>query len=213
MTYLPCLYSEIIRYLKEFDKTIILEDLWFSTSNGQPVEWDLPIGLLYDRDVKIGIWELTAHQQEYPNSIIKYQGENPMFDLYLAMLKEGDFLRNATVMKTMSLPANDQTKLWQSIVSGNHDNFWEVMDTIVEGDIKLFPIRIYHQNRLIRKKFHQVGMLLWLTVETIEELFNDQELQNFRAIVHGIEMDPKTPLYWLCQSFCYQDSFVHITTR
>ena len=157
MTYLPNLYLEILKYLKDFDKSINLYELWFSGYGGKPIDWDLPIGLIYDVERINGIWELTAHQQDYPPNLIKYDGENTMFDLYLANLKEADYLRNATVMKTMSLSAIDQSKLWQSIVAGNHDNFWQVMDAILEGEIKLFPIRIYHKSKLIRKKFLDAG--------------------------------------------------------
>ena len=152
-------FPEIAKYLKEFEKTLNFNDLWFSGYGNKPAELDLPIGLLYDREVKDGIWELTASAKDYPPALIKYQGETPMLDLYLAMLKEADYLRNSTVIKSMSMPANDQNKLWQSITNGNHDNFWDVMDGMLEGEWKLFPIRIYHQDKLIRRKFQLTGII------------------------------------------------------
>jgi autophagy-related protein 5 len=162
LSYLSALYTEIDKFLDELQMdTLNLSQLWF-TSKDAPVKWHYPIGLIFDLYSTDGeLLELVVHRGDFPHQkLLTWDHDNVMFDLYIALLKETDFLRNGSVKKVMGLSAADQEKLWSAVERGNHDNFWSVMDHLVvdESDSRKYAIRIYPTlDTVIRRVFDSMS--------------------------------------------------------
>ncbi|KAI8056794.1 autophagy-related protein 5 [Syncephalis plumigaleata] len=89
-------------------------DIWYSCNN-VPLRW------------------ITVHTQNYPKDSLKMAVPSikTMQDMYMALIKESDFLRHGSSKKVMRLPKQEQTALWESIADGNYEHFWNVNEQLV----------------------------------------------------------------------------------
>ncbi|KAJ1664956.1 autophagy protein 5 [Coemansia sp. RSA 1646] len=139
--------------------TVIKEtDIWFEY-RGQPLKWHYPVGLLYDMlvsDVEHGElpWALTLHVRKFPPeaALVPSPSRQSMRDMFMAMVKEADFIRNGSTKRVMDLSKADQMQLLDGIHNHEFEKYFAIHSIIVSnnggnkqrgGAPKAIPMRFY----------------------------------------------------------------------
>ena len=134
-SYLPCYYETLIGTLRPFlsptyMENLKTEDLWITDAErGEPLKWHYPIGLLadmfhWDHETTGKPWKLQLHTQDFPHDKLFQIGSGlptsrPLEDVFMAMIKESDFIRHGSVKRVFGLTKQDQQSLWNSILEGD----------------------------------------------------------------------------------------------
>ncbi|KAJ2746133.1 autophagy protein 5 [Coemansia sp. BCRC 34301] len=113
-------------------------DIWFEYK-GQALKWHYPIGLLYDmlvNDVHRGDaelpWSLTLHVRKLPTAkIIAQPSGQLMRDMFMAMIKEADFIRNGSTKRVMDLTKNDQMQFLDGLETHSYEKFFAIHSIVV----------------------------------------------------------------------------------
>ncbi|KAJ2692578.1 autophagy protein 5 [Coemansia spiralis] len=121
------------------DNTAIKEsDIWFEY-HGQALKWHYPAGLLYDMlvgDVARGgaelPWSLTVHVRKFPGDrLIQGPSTQHMRDMFMAMIKESDFIRNGSTKRVMDLAKSDQMQLLDGLETHSFEKYFAIHAIIV----------------------------------------------------------------------------------
>ncbi|KAJ2896802.1 autophagy protein 5 [Coemansia aciculifera] len=120
------------------DQQIKETDIWFEYK-GQALKWHYPIGLLYDMlvsDVHRGDaelpWSLTLHVRKLPTAkIIAQPNGQLMRDMFMAMIKEADFIRNGSTKRVMDLSKNDQMQFLDGLETHSYEKYFAIHSIIV----------------------------------------------------------------------------------
>ncbi|KAJ2503930.1 autophagy protein 5 [Coemansia sp. RSA 2052] len=113
-------------------------DIWFEYK-GQALKWHYPIGLLYDMlvsDVHRGDaelpWSLTLHVRKLPTAkIIAQPNGQLMRDMFMAMIKEADFIRNGSTKRVMDLAKSDQMQFLDGLETHSYEKYFAIHSIIV----------------------------------------------------------------------------------
>ncbi|KAJ1797111.1 autophagy protein 5 [Coemansia sp. RSA 2399] len=143
--------------------TVIKEtDVWFEYQK-QPLKWHYPVGLLYDMLVNDASselpWALTLHVRKFPlPALVPGPSIKAMRDMFMAMVKEADFIRNGSTKRVMDLAKSDQMQLLDGIQDHSFEKYFAIHSIIVTvstgngnnskqqrggGGPKAIPMRFY----------------------------------------------------------------------
>ncbi|KAG2200649.1 hypothetical protein INT47_005805 [Mucor saturninus] len=201
--------------------------VWYEDSNKQPLKWHYPIGLLFDIYSSLDSlpWSITLRFKNIPtDTVLLKPTPETMQDMFMAMVKEADFLRNGTTKKVMNLSKRDQSQLWQSLALDRFDEFWAVNRQLVEysnSSLRNIPLRIYLPDNcpVIQEPVSFYGdseKQETLTVKDvlrklIPDLFVSEEtLHLISILVHGVELPLDTPISWAYENLSFADNFLHV---
>ncbi|KAJ2367261.1 autophagy protein 5 [Coemansia sp. RSA 2610] len=119
------------------DKAIKESDIWLEF-NGQPLKWHYPAGLLYDMLVSnvdgepLLPWSLTLHVRKFPvGKLIPQPSTQLMRDMFMAMIKEADFIRNGSTKRVMDLAKSDQMQLLDGLERHSFEKYFAIHSIIV----------------------------------------------------------------------------------
>ncbi|KAI9501407.1 autophagy protein 5 [Coemansia spiralis] len=127
-------------------------EFWFEY-NKQPLKWHYPVGLLYDmlvREPELP-WSLTLHVRKYPTpKLIPSPSIQSMRDMFMAMIKEADFIRNGSTKRVMDLAKSDQMQLLDGLQDHSFEKYFAIHSIIVPASkgaktksLKAVPLRFY----------------------------------------------------------------------
>ncbi|KAJ1960094.1 autophagy protein 5 [Dipsacomyces acuminosporus] len=114
--------------------------MWYEYK-GQPLKWHYPVGLLYDMHVSSQTsngdggeipWPLTLHVRKFPSSkLIPSPNTQSMRDMFMAMIKEADFIRNGSTKRVMDLAKSDQMQLLDGLESHSFEQYFAIHSILV----------------------------------------------------------------------------------
>ncbi|KAJ1738433.1 autophagy protein 5 [Coemansia sp. RSA 989] len=120
-------------------KVLKESDIWFEY-NGQPLKWHYPAGLLYDMLVGNGVarngepelpWSLTLHVRKFPvGKLIPAPSTQLMRDMFMAMIKEADFIRFGSTKRVMDLAKSDQMQLLDGLEAHSFEKYFAIHSII-----------------------------------------------------------------------------------
>ncbi|KAJ1726048.1 autophagy protein 5 [Coemansia biformis] len=143
----PMLALSGVRSVVDDRVSIKESDIWFEY-NGQPLRWHYPAGLLYDMlvsDVARGEaelpWSLTIHVRKFPGEkLIQGPSTQHMRDMFMAMIKEADFIRNGSTKRVMDLAKSDQMQLLDGLETHSYEKYFAIHAIIVPAhDSRMTP--------------------------------------------------------------------------
>ncbi|KAH6563639.1 hypothetical protein BASA50_010338 [Batrachochytrium salamandrivorans] len=222
-SYLPLILPKLKAYLCDGlkqDLNVDDTEIWFSAAN-VPLKWHYPIGLLYDIytvDSPSLPWNITMNCGNFPSSAlitmdVEGTGPNTLRDHFMAMIKEADYMRNGSIVRVMALTTQDQTQLWESIVTGHHDQFWQVNTPLVATVTpKSIPMRVYTVSKTLSTE--SVFTVLQTLVspkakeDDAEIVVGDMGWQG-SITLHGVKVPLDASLLWLSMHAAYSDGFLH----
>uniref|UniRef100_A0A182Q286 Autophagy protein 5 n=1 Tax=Anopheles farauti TaxID=69004 RepID=A0A182Q286_9DIPT len=156
-------------------------EMWMD-SNGTPLKWHFPIGVLYD--LLVGTdgtlpWHVTVHFSKFPDDIlIRCPNREIVEAHFMSSLKEADVLKHRGQVVS-AMQKKDHNQLWLGLVNGNDcdkpkllqvctnalifiildkfDQFWAVnrrlMEPIPDQDgFKHIPVRCYVEDGTYQQK-------------------------------------------------------------
>ncbi|KAJ2007401.1 autophagy protein 5 [Coemansia thaxteri] len=120
------------------EQSIKEADMWFEYKN-QALKWHYPVGLLYDLlvgDVHRGDgelpWSLTLHVRKLPTAkIIAQPSTTLMRDMFMAVIKEADFIRNGSTKRVMDLTKSDQMQFLDGLETHSYEKYFSIHSIIV----------------------------------------------------------------------------------
>ncbi|KAI9315603.1 autophagy-related protein 5, partial [Dichotomocladium elegans] len=119
--------------------------VWYEYQ-GQPLKWHYPIGLLYDLQGGAELpWRITIRFSGFPtDKLLRNPSVESAQDMFMAMVKQADFLRHGTTKRVMNLSKSDQTQLWRSLWSDRYEDYWSVNQNLMnDSELRFVPMRIY----------------------------------------------------------------------
>ncbi|EGV61613.1 autophagy protein 5 [Yamadazyma tenuis] len=216
VSYLPIHFKDMVLYFRNFGP--VQEPIWLEY-NGIPLKWNLPVGVLYDyyhlpkildRRHQLPILELTVRSgSKWPGDLIPfdYKGEidyeKTMCDNFFNQLKQSSFVANGNSKLVMNLSKDNSTRLWQSIVSHDLNEYENLNKKILPKRVSKFPIKIYLPGTPI------IQLPIALNDEFGHIL---DQFPGFDAYIHGIQVNNirSLEIAELWRVFRHSDNFLYI---
>ncbi|KAJ1848048.1 autophagy protein 5 [Coemansia sp. RSA 2703] len=128
-------------------------DIWFEY-RGQPLKWHYPVGLLYDMLVAGGArgepelpWGLTLHVRKFPvGKLVAGSGVQSMRDMFMAMIKESDFIRNGSTKRVMDLAKSDQMQFLDGLETHKFEKYSAIHAILVPSANDVRPMTAAAKN-------------------------------------------------------------------
>eukprot|EP00048_Salpingoeca_helianthica_P021720 m.14072 g.14072 ORF g.14072 m.14072 type:complete len:306 (+) comp6329_c0_seq1:13-930(+) len=196
------------------------DEVWYEY-NGQPLRWNIPVGVLFDSLVPSGTlpWQITVKSKAYPEAtLLRCTDMSTLENFFINRVKEATCLKHGTVQVDGIQSLDDKKNLWLGLVQDDFDLFHKIADKLMECRdghwFRRIPVRIYRPtaNGL---SIQQVPVLALSEQDkmpvTLADLLTQQRIDGCKVVTHGLEPPLATPLQWICHHLCYPDNFVHIT--
>lgn len=127
---------------------------WFD-SNGIPLRWQTPLGVLYDlmtaKDEKP--WALTIHFRGYPSSdLLPWTGPESLRAAFINSLKEAAYIHAGSSAAVMGMASATQNDLWKSIEDSNFGQYYRISESMgmtsgkQEKRRHSLPVRVFIRN-------------------------------------------------------------------
>lgn len=224
VSYLPIVTDKVTKHFQRAIKPDVnTNTVWFDF-NGQPLKWHYPIGVLFDLygSSKSLPWNITVHFEDFPeDELIHCDGKEVVESYFMSAVKEADSLKHKSQIIN-SMQKKDHKQLWLGLNNDKFEQFWSVNKRLMErsGDelFKNIPFRIHQRDAAFLQKLsrpvNDLGeqqTLKHLLMETLPKMFAcDQDFEQMRIVLHGIDAPLETPLQWLSEHLSHPDNFLHI---
>eukprot|EP01129_Flabellula_baltica_P004173 TRINITY_DN1426_c0_g1_i2.p1 TRINITY_DN1426_c0_g1~~TRINITY_DN1426_c0_g1_i2.p1 ORF type:complete len:182 (+),score=36.44 TRINITY_DN1426_c0_g1_i2:628-1173(+) len=146
VSYFSLLVDNVIGYFSEFVLPNHSEnDIWFE-SNGIPLKWHIPFGVLFDALAEKDLpWTITVHFQNYPEDILLLGGTN--MDIvqwnFKQTVKQATYIKYGDTMLIKDLSTNESAQHWNGLRDLDFDEFWSVNKKLMKEEmVQKIPIRI-----------------------------------------------------------------------
>lgn len=236
LSYFSLYFEQIARHFENFEAGFSKRPLWLEYDK-HPVEWHLPIGLLYDTlafqgvsKTKGHVWKLQLKTSEYPiDKLIPFLKHKPdeMIDFEHEMkqcivnrLKQSCFVLNGSSKKIMQLSEKDSDDLWTAIRTHDLLLFSLVNHKIIprESDIQKIPFVIYIPGYpflhvpvpLNNNEIPTLGEIL--SQNEVVSKINAQSIQ-WLPFVHGVNINSMldVDILTVWYLFRYLDNFIYLS--
>ena len=223
MSYFPLVTDKVFRHFQKASNQDDIDEMWLE-SNGQPLKWHYPIGVLYDLFAgKIIPWNVTLHFKKFPEKeIIKCHGREAVEATFMSSVKEADSLKHrSAVMNAMK--RNEHKQLWMGLYNDRFDQFWSInkrlMERVNSEPFRNVPIRIYQNDGAVLQKLFKSTSLkgeLHCFVDFLKACLPhvlDESLEisvNWKVIIQGFTPPLPTPMQWMSEHMSHPDNFLHV---
>lgn len=224
VSYLPIVTDKVTKHFQRAIKPDVnTNTVWFDF-NGQPLKWHYPIGVLFDLygSSKSLPWNITVHFEDFPeDELIHCDGKEVVESYFMSAVKEADSLKHKSQIIN-SMQKKDHKQLWLGLNNDKFEQFWSVNKRLMERSsdelFKNIPFRIHQRDAAFLQKLsrpvNDLGeqqTLKHLLMESLPKMFAcDQDFEQMRIILHGIDAPLETPLQWLSEHLSHPDNFLHI---
>jgi hypothetical protein len=191
------------------------------------VRWDLPLGLIADLSGKDSDWlELklvlgTTHDQSHhstPTININMDPTELTRAAFFNSLKEAEAMRrNKQHRRVMQLTKQEQCSLWDALCSahGGYHTFSLVEEKLLfgssagstSGNCMMAPLKVYESVERVRSGPVRAGRDVSV-MEAVCQVTGKKKWE--RLVLHGIELDPATPITELLEHLTFPDTMVHL---
>jgi autophagy-related protein 5 len=162
ISYIPLLLPRLYAFFASsliVDPQSVTADAGYLASDGVPLKWHLPLGLLYD------LYVLSVRDNNQDTSsptpfklVLHYAPDTTatsinlitpdpirMHDFFINAVKEADFVRSGTAKPIMSLSAADSKALWSSTQRNDLATFAKIHQALLPapGQLRNIPLRLY----------------------------------------------------------------------
>mmetsp|Transcript_13057 Transcript_13057/g.24189 ORF Transcript_13057/g.24189 Transcript_13057/m.24189 type:complete len:306 (-) Transcript_13057:235-1152(-) len=212
----------------------VLRHVWFSTADGVPLKWHLPVGALFD----------THHKQdELPFRVVVHMtlpgksGERllpfPATDVikkdFFHWFKQGMYLRFGSRLPFTEFRDQDDETLWEGVAAGSIDRYQVILSRMKNYAPKAVPVRILmvvdteegtFPSKLLCKQSS-------LTLEpdnfecTLEDFIGrelpglgrlvDQGENGVQVVCQGVVLPPQALLIHLFERLAHADLFLYLS--
>ena len=157
---------------------------------------------------------------------------------YINALKESHCLRLGSANEILSnLSKKDENRMIDGLIKHNFDSFWEINQPLCDkhlSELKKFAIRVFcnrhytyvqlnieaHKQRDNQEEISHNLLIGEALEEAFPRLFEKQlnddgeieiiKKRDIDIVVQGVEVDMKTPLYWMQLNLSNLDNFLYV---
>lgn len=231
LSYFPLYFEEIAQFFARYCPEIIDLPLWLEY-DGAPVQWHLPVGLLYDLlyfPRTVPCWTVKLHCSEYPRQfILPFQSVDYKAHLKLVvmnLLKQSCFVLNGSSRLIMNLNREKSDQLWGAIVQHNWVVHKDINQEIIPitSKIQRIPIKMYLSgtSTMIQSPVYPElldgGGGANTLQDVVEASFPQSLIDKSSIIIQGISLDDlltaSPSIVELWSLFKHLDNFLHVTIR
>jgi hypothetical protein len=174
MSYFPLLLARVVEYFEKYAPPTLgigsndatknrVRNVWFE-SNGVPLRWHLPVGVLYDvlmkakekdfennsndsndnnnnnnnnNDIDKSIlpWKIVVHFQSFPaEKIIRFEGLDSVRWNFMSDLKQAMYVRLRSAKSVLNLPKQEQEQMWEGLKLNDSLKFWKINSKLIIGN-------------------------------------------------------------------------------
>eukprot|EP01023_Acetabularia_acetabulum_P003893 TRINITY_DN11620_c0_g2_i1.p1 TRINITY_DN11620_c0_g2~~TRINITY_DN11620_c0_g2_i1.p1 ORF type:complete len:286 (-),score=47.97 TRINITY_DN11620_c0_g2_i1:166-1023(-) len=234
-TYLPCLAQA---GWKQFQSLLPMgskqELAWFEF-NGLKLRWEYPVGVLFDLFPEAPQpWVLTIHFRDYPEELKVWGGALNVKTNFYNSLKEACFIFTGSAGRVLRLVEEEKKELWESIEKGVVDQFSKRISVMglnptarpgrecVEIPVRIL-VRRNHTQGLVhvwgnvwvtsRPVKSQIGDQYVTLKSVLQDILSEENLEEAKVLIGGIEPNLELPLAWLHANLCSQDYFLYVVVH
>ncbi|EAA05542.4 autophagy protein 5 isoform X2 [Anopheles stephensi] len=220
LSYFPLVTDKVRKHFLRFVSNELQDGEMWMDSNGTPLKWHFPIGVLYD--LLVGTdgtlpWHVTVHFSKFPDDIlIRCPNKEIVEAHFMSSLKEADVLKHRGQVVS-AMQKKDHNQLWLGLVNDKFDQFWAVnrrlMEPIPDQDgFKHIPVRCYAEDGTYQQKLVAPSTASGQK-RLLQDLLDDFSTPVRKAVearTHGVTVPESTPLQWLSEHLSYPDNFLHL---
>lgn len=220
LSYFPLVTDKVRKHFLRFVSNELQDGEMWMDSNGTPLKWHYPIGVLYD--LLVGTdgslpWDVTVHFSKFPEDIlIPCLNREVVEAHFMSSLKEADVLKHRGQVVS-AMQKKDHNQLWLGLVNDKFDQFWAVnrrlMEPIPDQDgFKHIPVRCYAEDGTYQQKLVAPSTTAGQkrTLQDLLDEFSTPVKKAVEARTHGVTVPETTPLQWLSEHLSYPDNFLHL---
>jgi len=205
----------------------LVDEMWFE-SDGIPLKWHYPFGVLYDTYGNGQLpWNITVHFQRFPvESLLRCPSDDIVKWHFSQAIKESNYIKYGNTNIINDLGESDSNSHWAGFKNTDYSKFWSVNIRLFNVyEIRKIPIRIFKsdQQKLITQESFpafkneensELTTLLDLLSHTFPEILIQNENGEFglthKIIIQGVEPNLDMGLLWLTCNLSYPDNFLYI---
>jgi len=168
VSYFPLLLARVVEYFEKYAPPMLgvgsddaqrkrIRNVWFE-SNGIPLRWHLPVGVLYDVLMKpkqcqleeeehmndttnnnnnnntILPWKIVVHFQSFPEQqIVRFDGLDSVRWNFMSDLKQAMYVRLRSAKSVLDLPKQEQEQMWEGLKINDSLKFWQINSKLIGG--------------------------------------------------------------------------------
>ena len=191
-----------------------LKDMWFC-SEGQPIKWQLPLGLIYDifRPSKDDLSPLNIelHFDNFPEGkVLRCDSFQTVKQMFNHSFKESCFLAYSN-NNLVQANTNIRRKIAKSVIDKDYSKFLPLFELHTKNvsTWKMWPIKLVDKEFNITNDF--------MNVEEGQTLRSALEFKGIKpdrnVTIQGIDVPLETPLKDLMSAMMYPDGFLYASTN
>jgi len=222
-SYITLFTGPVKAYFQEYVPSIN-DEMWFD-SEGNPLKWHYPVGVLYDTFGRQQIpWPITVHFHGFPsNQLLSCPDVDTIKSHFMNILKEANYIKYGNINKLNDLSVLETTDLWAGVFRNEKDRFWKINQKLVDKALlNNVAIRIIrpHQNILLQQPFqirspegreHTLAEILEKFVPDVTVTRqNGLPTTAHHIIIQGIVPTLDMSLLWLTTNLSNMDNFMYI---
>jgi len=224
-SYITLFSAPVKQHFLEYIPTIN-DEMWYD-SEGNPLKWHYPIGVLYDTYGRHQMpWPITVHFQGFPSDqLLRCPDEDTIKSHFLNTLKEANYMKYGDIDNVNALSVLEHTDLWAGIFRNEKERFWKIshkLNTRGMEHIVNVPVRIIRpqQRFMIQEPFppkgpdgkdHTLADILEKLVPDVTITSNGTQLTTrHNLLIQGIVPTLDMSLLWLTSNLTNTDNFLYI---
>lgn len=238
LSYFTNYFCKVISYFKPHFLELGEAPVWLEFE-GTPIQWQYPIGLLYDllflpsqqksqQLLVVPMWTVSLNYRDYPSKhIIPFPNTDYLVfakNTFINQLKQSSYVLYGNSKLIMGLSPTKSDNFWHSIINSDWNLYESInRELVIPAKIQRVPVKIFVSGSSIviqapvyPKTEGKLTGLKDILQENVPTLCNHSV--NARAYVHGIDMDyilkradeiPSILELW--KLFKHVDNFLYIT--
>jgi len=203
----------------------INDEMWFD-SEGTPLKWHYPIGVLYDSYGRHQMpWPITVHFQGFPSDqLLRCPDEDTIKSHFLNTLKEANCMKYGDIDNVNALSVGEHTDLWAGIFRNEKDRFWKINHKLARGVDRIVNVTVRiirpQQRFMLQEPFpprstdgkeHTLADILEKLVPDVTVTRqNGQATTRHNLLIQGIVPTLDMSLLWLTYNLSNTDNFLYI---
>lgn len=228
-SYLTIYLGLVLQRIKDVVKFDIIDresHFWFEYE-GNPLQWNIPIGTLYDTvqgtnlekldENVLNIWKIRlCYGETIPSTVIPMiSGVDQIQKYWMHQWKQASFTMNGSSKQVMSLTRSDSKLFWDSIINRNIDDFERIRKIVTSRTVRRIPVIFHYSNKVLQPVVNNDKALSLkdLAIDLFPELSGEDGLFTGKLISNGISILPGDNISDLYTQLLSFDGFLHIVVK
>lgn len=243
LSYLPLVSRSARESFGEAAPDVGESGVWFE-HEGKPLRWNIPIGVLFDFHRKSSPknidpedlpFRITIRFQGFPKTnLLPCAGEVDVENAFFNSMKQALCLRYGSAKRLMDMPKSNQENLWDGIVFGKFEKYWQSCQALLASDQETpprvqIPVRVLVKGgksdaeettaRVLQASvpYKREDLTLKEAIDIVLKSSKREDVHleegKVRIYIQGTEPPLDAPVREVCDEMCAHDLFLYIVVQ